>query len=422
MIKVQGHGARLLLTGGTALTLAIGMLAAGQTALAAGPAPVGLGTAAPFAVLAGTPAVTNTGPSVITGDLGISPGAAVTGFPPGIVNGTIHKADAVAVQAKSDLVTAYTVAAGLPVTATHGTLGGLTLPGGVYNAGGVALDLTGTVTLDGEGDPSSVWVFQATSSLVTASSSKVALINGASPCNVFWQVTSSATLGSGSTFVGTIMALTSITMADSVTVNGRALARNGDVTLINDKINNSCSAASTGSAKTKLTYTGTTTAAPGASITLRATLKTSAGKAIAGKTVTFTLHGVTLSAKTNSSGVASVVTTAPTPTGAYRIKITFKGDTTHPAASTSATLSVRSAGLPNTATVATSDVPGSGPTAVILFVGIFLLAFAATTAVVGRRTMRVRAVPPGPRSPKQHRQLNPPAEGDPSRCSARGTR
>jgi hypothetical protein len=403
MMKV--HGARSLLTAATALTLAIGMLAAGQTALAAGPAPVGLGTAAPFAVLAGTPAVTNTGPSVITGDLGISPGAAVTGFPPGIVNGTIHKADAVAVQAKSDLVTAYTVAAGLPVTATHGTLGGLTLVGGVYNAGGVALDLTGTLTLDGQGDPNSVWVFQATSSLVTASSSSVKLINGASPCNVFWQVTSSATLGSGSTFVGTIMALTSITMANGVTVNGRALARNGDVTLINDKINNSCGASSTGS--TKLTYTGSTTAAPGASITLRATLKTSAGVAIAGKTVTFTLHGVTRSAKTNSHGVASVVTTAPTALGSYTIGIAFAGDSTHPRASTSASLRVRSSTAevtpPATTTLPTSDVPGSSPTAVIVFVGIFLLAFAATTAVFGRRTMRVRAVPAEPRSPEQNR-------------------
>ena len=389
-MKVQGHGARLLLAAGTALTLAIGMLAAGQAALAAGPAPVGLGKAAPFAVLAGTPAVTNTGPSVITGDLGISPGAAVTGFPPGIVNGTIHKADAVAVQAKTDLVTAYTAAAGLSPTATHGTLGGLTLVGGVYNAGGVALDLTGTVTLDGQGDPSSVWVFQATSSLVTASSSKVALINGASPCNVFWQVTSSATLGSSSTFVGTIMALTSITLADSVTVNGRALARNGDVTLINDKINNSCSASSP--ASSKLTYTGTTTAAPGASINLKATLKTSAGKAIAGKTVTFTLHGVTLSAKTNSSGVASVVTKAPTALGSYTIKVAFPGDSTHPRASTSASLRVRSATAavtpPPTTTLPASDVTGSSPTAIIVFVGIFLLAFAAAATVVGRRTMR----------------------------------
>jgi hypothetical protein len=97
------------------------------------------------------------------------------------------------------------------VTATHGTLGGLTLAAGVYTAGGVVLGLTGTLTLDGHNNPSSVWIFKATSSLVTASSSRVRLINGASSCNVFWQVTSSATLGSGSTFVGTIMALSSIT-------------------------------------------------------------------------------------------------------------------------------------------------------------------------------------------------------------------
>lgn len=236
---------RRRLPAGIAVALATSMLAVGQIAIAAGPPPIGLGTAAPFAVLAGTPAVTNTGPTTITGDLGISPAAAVTGFPPGTVSGTIHAADAVALQAKVDLAAAYTVAAALPVTANHGTLGGLTLVGGVYNAGGVTLDLTGTLTLDGQNDPSSVWVFQATSDLITASSSTVALINGASACNVFWQVSSSATLGSGSTFVGTIMALTSITMQDSVTVTGRALARNGQVTLINDSINTStCAPAS----------------------------------------------------------------------------------------------------------------------------------------------------------------------------------
>jgi hypothetical protein len=235
------HGLRLLLSAGVAVTLTIGMLAVGSRAYAAGPSPVGLGTAAPFAVLAGTPAVTNSGPTTITGDVGIHPAVAVTGFPPGTVNGTIHMADAVALQAKTDLVTAYNDAAGRPVTDTHGSLGGLTLVAGVYNAGGVVLDLTGTLRLDGQNDPNSVWIFQATSSLITASSSSVKLINGASPCNVFWQVTSSATLGSGSTFVGTIMALTSITMARGVTVNGRALARNGKVTLLNDTITNRCS-------------------------------------------------------------------------------------------------------------------------------------------------------------------------------------
>lgn len=226
-----------------AATLIVATLAAGATVLAAGPTTVGLGTAAPFAVLAGTPAITNTGASTITGDVGIAPALAVTGFPPGIISGAVHKGDAVAIQAKSDLATAYTDAAGRPSTATHATLGGLTLVGGVYTAGGATLGLTGTLTLDAQNDPNAVWIFQATSDLVTASSSTVRIINGGSACNVFWQVTSSATLGSGSTFVGTILALTSITMANGVSVDGRALARNGDVTLINDTITRpACSA------------------------------------------------------------------------------------------------------------------------------------------------------------------------------------
>jgi Ice-binding-like len=236
MTTTRFHGPRLLLSISAAALIC---LLAAQTVAATGPATVGLGTAAPFAVLAGTPKVASTGATVINGNLGISPAKAVTGFPPGIVHGAIHKGDAVALQAQSDLTTAYTDAAGRPVTATHGTLGGLTLASGVYTAGGVVLDLTGTLTLDGQNNPNAVWIFKATSSLVTASSSKVKLINGASSCNVFWQVTSSATLGSGSTFVGTIMALTSITIGSGVTVHGRALARNGKVTLIDDTITSS---------------------------------------------------------------------------------------------------------------------------------------------------------------------------------------
>jgi hypothetical protein len=241
----RGQGARSFGTAGIAIALALGMLAIGQPARAAGPPPVGLGSAEPFAVLAGTPAITNTGPTIITGDVGISPAAAVDGFPPGVVNGTIHAADAVALQAQSDLTIAYLDAAGRTPATTipGGTLGGLTLVGGVYSAGGSTLDLTGTLTLDAENDPSSTWIFQATSDLITASSSNVTFINGGQPCNVFWQVTSSATLGSDSTFAGTILALTSITMADGVTLDGRALARNGTVTLIDDTITRATCAA-----------------------------------------------------------------------------------------------------------------------------------------------------------------------------------
>ncbi len=245
-MKTRFRGATLSLMIVLAFTLAITLISTARTASAAGPVTVQLGTAAAFAVLAGTPAVTNTGvtpATVITGDLGIHPAASVTGFPPGLVAGAIHTADAVALQAKSDLASAYVDAAGRPATATYATLGGRTLVGGVYNAGGATLGLTGTLTLDAQNDPSSVWIFQATSDLVTASSSVVTFINGGQPCNVFWQVTSSATLGSGSTFIGTIMALTDITMGSTVSVNGRALARNGQVTLISDNIRRSTCAA-----------------------------------------------------------------------------------------------------------------------------------------------------------------------------------
>ena len=217
-----------------ALVIAIGAMA-GRTANAA-TTTVPLGTAGAFSILAGTPSITNTGATTIDRNVGIHPAASITGFPPGVIGGTTHAGDAVALQAKSDLVIAYNNAAGRTGTVVAGgTLGGLTLVDGVYNSGlNTVLDLTGTLTLDGQNDASSVWIFQAQSSLVTASTSSVSLINGANACNVFWQVTSSATLGSSSTIVGTIMALSSITLANGVTVLGRALARNGNVTLIND--------------------------------------------------------------------------------------------------------------------------------------------------------------------------------------------
>ena len=213
----------------------LGALALYAPAAFAAQAPVGLGTAGNFGVLAGS-TVTNTGPTTINGDLGVNPGAAITGFPPGHVNGTIHAADAVALQAQSDLTTAYNDAAGrTPAATVSGDLAGRTLVGGVYKSAS-SLGLTGTLTLDAQGDPNSVFIFQAGSTLITASGSRVNLINGAQSCNVYWQVGSSATLGTGSVFAGNILALTSVTINDGVTVTGRALARNGAVTMINDTI------------------------------------------------------------------------------------------------------------------------------------------------------------------------------------------
>jgi hypothetical protein len=207
------------------------LLIAGSLASQAQAASVPLGTADSFAVLGGS-SVTNTGPSVISGDLGVSPGTPVSGFPPGSVTaGAVHAADAVALQAKNDLVTAYNDAAGRGSTATiSADLAGSTLTPGVYTSAS-SLGLSGALTLDARGDPSATFVFQAGSTLNAGSGSRVLLIGGAQACNVFWQVGSSATIGTTSTFVGNIMALTSISLTTGATLNGRALARNGAVTL-----------------------------------------------------------------------------------------------------------------------------------------------------------------------------------------------
>ena len=191
-----------------------------------------LGTTQSVAVLGGS-TVVNTGPSVLTGDLDLSPGTVITGFPPGnVIAGTTHPTDAVALQAQSDTTIAYINLAGRPVTRdlTGLDLGGMTLTHGVYSFS-TSAQLTGVLTLDAAGDPTAVWVFQIGSTLTTASSSSVVLIHGAQPCNVFWQVGSSATLGTSTTFVGNIFALTSITLITNANVAGRLLARNGAVTM-----------------------------------------------------------------------------------------------------------------------------------------------------------------------------------------------
>ncbi|MGQ0800182.1 MAG: ice-binding family protein [Pseudomarimonas sp.] len=192
-----------------------------------------LGTAAAFSVLGGS-AVTNTGASVVTGDLGLWPGTAssISGFPPGSITGTLHAGDAVAQQAQSDLTTAYNNAAGQACgTSLTGTdLGGLVLTPGVYCFANSA-QLTGILSLDAQGDPNAVFIFQIGSTLTTASNAAVVLINGGSGCRVFWQVGSSATLGTGTAFEGNILALTSITVTTGSSVSGRVLARNGAVTL-----------------------------------------------------------------------------------------------------------------------------------------------------------------------------------------------
>lgn len=196
-------------------------------------AQVALGAAQNFAVLAGT-TVTNVGATVVTGDVGVSPGAAIVGFPPGVVIGTLHAASAPAAQAQLALTTAYNTAAALPCGAPIvGDLGGQILTPGVYCAP-TSAGLTGALTLDYQGNPNAVFVFQIGTTLTTAAGSSVVAINtGGNTCrgNVNWQVGTSATLGTGSSFAGNILALVSITLTTGAQLAGRALASNGATTL-----------------------------------------------------------------------------------------------------------------------------------------------------------------------------------------------
>ncbi|GAC1527838.1 MAG: hypothetical protein NVS2B6_15690 [Thermoleophilaceae bacterium] len=250
------------------LSLALALLAApAATAQAAG---IGLGTADRFSVLGGT-TVTNTGPSVLTGDLGVSPGTAITGFPPGTVTGAVHANDAVAQQAQADLVTAYNDAAGRSSTATiSADLAGRTLTPGVYTSAS-SLALTGDLTLNAQGDPNAVFVFQAGSTLTTGSGSHVLLTGGAQSCNVFWQVGSSATVGTSTAFRGNILALTSISLTTNATVDGRALARNGQVSLDTNTVTRATCAA--GAETTSSTSSATGAPVPGTNATTTSTTK-----------------------------------------------------------------------------------------------------------------------------------------------------
>ena len=222
----------------TAVALAGALTFSASVALAADQPT--MGTAVNYAVMGAT-AITNTGPTVVNGNLAISPGgsSSVTGFPPGVVTGEMDMANADAVLAHTDLVGAYNDAAGETTTVnlTGTDLGGLTLTPGTYTFDSSA-QLTGTLTLDGQGSTNATFIFQIGSTLTTASAAAVELVNGAGSCAVFWQVGSSATLGTTTDFQGTIMAMTSITMNTGATIGvggvglgGRALAMNGALTL-----------------------------------------------------------------------------------------------------------------------------------------------------------------------------------------------
>src|ERR1035437_6981432 len=275
-----------------AMALGLAIALVGVSRAGAAQPTVGLGTVDSFAILAGT-TVTNTGPTTISGNVGVSPGSAVTGFPPGTVtNGTIHAADAVAAQAQSDVTTAYNDAAGrTPCTVVGADLVGRTLVPGVYCGG--TLGLTGTVTLDAQGNPDAVFIFQGASTLITASGSNVAVINGAQACNVFWEIGSSATLGTNSVFRGTVLALTSVAAQTGASVLGRLLARNGAVTLDTNTVTSPVCAATTATTTT----TPTTTTAPTTTTTTAPTTTTT-----------------TAPTTTTTTAPTTTTTTAPTTT------------------------------------------------------------------------------------------------------------
>ena len=209
-----------------------------------------LNSAESYSILAGS-IVTNSGPTTVSGNLGVSPGIGVlphvTGFPPGIVNppGTIHDADVNAGLAQAADTTAFgalSAAANAACDVTYGAeqdLAGLTLAPGVYCFPTSAQLTTGVaLTLDAGGDPAAVWIFRMTSGLNTTPgvSANVILINGASPCNVWWKVGSSATIGSGTRFIGNILALTSISLGNGASLEGKVLAQTGAVTLNSNTI------------------------------------------------------------------------------------------------------------------------------------------------------------------------------------------
>jgi hypothetical protein len=242
--------------------LSVGLLLLATSAQAATQVP--LGAADSFAVLAGA-GITNTGPTTLNGDLGTFPTTSISGSSSLTVTGTNHGGDSVTQGAKTALVNAYNVAAGQgPTSPIAADLGGRTLVPGVYNSAS-SIGLTGALTLDAGGDPNAVFVFQAGSALTTASASLVNLVNGAQSCNVFWQVGSSATLGTGSNFRGTILALTDITVTTGATVEGRVLARNGAVTLDTNTITRSACSGLVASPSPSASASATPTARPSTS-------------------------------------------------------------------------------------------------------------------------------------------------------------
>lgn len=231
---------RVIISVGAVLAVGLWGMASAGAAQAASvlTGPIDLGTSQTYGVLAAS-AVTNTGPTVVTGDLGVSPQSSITGFtgtPNGLDIGAVHDNDQPASLAQLDLTTAFNAAAGLTPTSSGLTeLNGMSLTPGVYSGGALSLANNGILTLAGT-SASSVWVFQAASTLTIGSATQIIITGGASACNVFWEVGSSATIGTSAHFQGTVMAAESISADTGASIQGRLLARTAAVTLQSNAI------------------------------------------------------------------------------------------------------------------------------------------------------------------------------------------
>ena len=288
---------------------------------------VNLRSTASFAVLAGQ-TITNTGSTVINGDaggnVGVYPGSAFPGQTLATIAGEVHLSDAVAEQAKQDLVLAYDDAAGRIPTATFtetdNQLGGKTLTTGVYAFGHATtanLTASSPLILDAQGDPEAVFIFQSTSDLVTASGSQIQLINGAKFCRIFWQVSSSATLGTNSHFIGHIFALTSISVQTGATIQGQLLARNGSVTLDSNIITNGL-CATVGETETETTTNNSTATETSTTASTMASTTASTTASTAASTIASTIASATTSAATSTTASIIAVKVENSPkTGDY---------------------------------------------------------------------------------------------------------
>jgi hypothetical protein len=357
-----------------------GLLMFGESANAAIVPTVEMGTSENFSVLAGS-AVTNTGTSAFANSVGVWPGTVITGVTPAMIgpSGTIEAGTSVAQEAQTDLTAAYEDAAGRPIDVITPTtqLGGLVLIGGVYAAPGkAALGLTGTLTLDGGGDPNSVFIFQTDFALDTAASSNILLVNGALECNVFWQVGGAATLGASSTFVGSILAQTAITVGAGVEFHGHALARDAAVTLDTDTFSEpTCTAVAPATTSTTEPATTSTTEPATTSTTEPATTSTTepATTSTTQLPTTTTTEPVTTTAQLFTTPTEPVTATTLDPLVAPTIQ---------PDVVTATTLAAEST-LGTTQNVTPSEIPFTGLRSRAIFLlaaSIFFLGWVALFA------------------------------------------